>query len=152
MIRLNTERLIIYTASRDEMQKIIDSQADDILKAAYRQMLQGALDHPDRWEWYAIWIIERKDGLKVGELCFKGLNDDGSVEIGYGIFNEYQGNGYATEAVDAMVSWALRQPGVMRVEAEIEPDNKASKHVLQKCGFLPTGTIGEEGPRFVRVL
>ena len=43
MIRLNTERLIIYTASRDEMQKIIDSQADDILKAAYRQMLHGGM-------------------------------------------------------------------------------------------------------------
>ncbi|MBR5922947.1 MAG: GNAT family N-acetyltransferase, partial [Clostridia bacterium] len=152
MIRLNTERLIIYTASRDEMQEIIDSQADDILKAAYCEMLQGALDHPDRWEWYAIWIIERKDGSRVGDLCFKGLNDDGSVEIGYGIYNEYQGNGYATEAVDMLVSWALSQPAVTRVEAETEPDNKASQRVLQKCGFLPTGTIGEEGPRFVNTL
>ena len=152
MIRLNTERLIIYTASRDEMQEIINSQADDILKTAYCEMLQGALDHSDRWEWYAIWIIERKDGENVGDLCFKGLNDDGWVEIGYGIYNEYQGNGYATEAVDKMVSWALSQPDVRRVEAETEPDNKASQRVLKKCGFLPTGTIGEEGPRFVKAL
>ena len=152
MIKLNTERLIIYTASRDEMQKIIDEQADDILKMAYREMLQGSLDHPDQWAWYAIWRIERKDGSKVGDLCFKGLNDDGSVEIGYGISTEYQGRGYATEAVDAMVSWALRQPEVRRVDAETEPGNKASQRVLEKCGFIPTGTTGEEGPRFVKAL
>ena len=149
MIKLNTERLIIYTASRDEMQKIIDEEADEILKTAYREMLQGASDHPDQWEWYAIWIIERKDGSRVGDLCFKGLNDDGSVEIGYGILTEYQGRGYATEAVDAMVSWALRRPEVIRVEAETEPDNKASQRVLEKCGFFHDGTIGKEGPRFV---
>ena len=135
MTRLNTERLILYTASRDEMQEIIDGQADEILKTAYREMLQGALDHPDQWEWYTIWIIERKDGARVGDLCFKGRNDDGSVEIGYGISTAYQGRGYATEAVDAMVS-----------------DNRASQRVLEKCGFLPTGTPGEEGPRFVKAL
>ena len=150
MIKLNTERLILYTASRDEMQKIIDDEADDILKTAYREMLSGALDHPDQWEWYTIWIIERKDGSRVGDLCFKGRNDDGSVEIGYGISTEYRGCGYATEAVDAMVLWALRQPEVKRVEAETEPENKASQRVLEKCGFLPTGTTGEEGPRFVK--
>ena len=152
MIQLNTERLIIYTALREEMQEIIDEQNDDMLKKAYREMLQGALDHPDQWEWYAIWIIERKDGAKVGNLCFKGLNGDGSVEIGYGISAEYQGRGYATEAVDAAASWALRQPEVRRVEAETEPDNKASQRVLEKCGFIPAGTTGEEGPRFVKTL
>ena len=152
MIKLNTERLVVYTASRDEMQKIIDGQTDDILKTAYREMLQGASDHPAQWAWYAIWIIERKDGAKVGDLCFKGLNGDGSAEIGYGVSPEHRGRGYATEAVGAAVSWALRQPGVRRVEAETEPDNKASQRVLEKCGFLPPGTSGEEGPRFVKTL
>ena len=27
--------------------------------------------------------------------------------------------------------------------------NKASQRVLEKCGFVPDGTTGEEGPRFV---
>ena len=152
MIKLNTERLIIYTASADEMQKIIDSQTDDILKAAYREMLQGSLDHPDQREWYAVWTIKLKNGSKVGDLCFKGLTNDGSAEIGYGILTEYQGRGYATEAVEAAVSWALRRPNVTRVEAETEPGNKASQRVLEKCGFVPTGTVGEEGPRFVKTL
>ncbi|MBQ9545293.1 MAG: GNAT family N-acetyltransferase [Clostridia bacterium] len=152
MIKLDTERLKIYTASRDEMQEIIDSQTDGVLKTAYRQMLQGASEHPDQWEWYAIWIIENKEGSKVGDLCFKGLNEDGSAEIGYGISTEFRGRGYAAEAVGAAVSWALDQPGVRRVEAETGPDNTASQRVLEKCGFVPAGTTGEEGPRFIKAL
>ena len=50
----------------------------------------------------------------------------------------------------AAVRWALAQLAVTRVEAETEPDNRASQRVLEKCGFLPSGTIGEEGPRFYR--
>ena len=146
---IETKRLRIYTASQEEMVQHIEKQTDDILKTAYQEMLQGCLDHPDQWVWYAIWMIELKDGTHVGDLCFKGLNPDGSVEIGYGILDEYQGQGFATEAVDAAVAWAAQQPGVTRIEAETEPDNIPSQKVLAKCGFIPIGEIGEEGPRFV---
>ena len=46
-------------------------------------------------------------------------------------------------------AWALTQPCVSRVEAETAPDNRASQRLLAACGFVPTGTEGEEGPRFV---
>ena len=147
---IETARLVIHTATREEMLKIIDSQTDDVLQKAYKEMLQGCLDHPEQWVWYAIWIIECKDGSHVGDLSFKGFNDDGSVEIGYGIDEAHQGQGYATEAVNAAVMWALQQPGITCVEAETEPNNKASQRVLEKCGFVPLGIDGEEGPRFVR--
>ncbi len=48
-----------------------------------------------------------------------------------------------------MCRWALAQPGVTAVEAETAPDNAASIRVLAKLGFQPTGTLGEEGPRFL---
>ena len=147
---LKTERLNIRTTSEKEMLKIIQEETDEELRTAYCEMLQGALEHPDQWEWYAIWTIELADGTQIGDLCFKGCGSDGSAEIGYGIYEQYQGRGYATEAVGATVSWALRQPGVIRVEAETEPGNLASQRVLEKCGFLPTGTTGEEGPRFAK--
>ena len=102
-----------------------------------------------RWVWYAIWMIELKNGTHIGELCFKGLGADGMVEIGYGVSEEYEGKGYATEAVSAVVRWAIDQPGVARIEAETEAENIASQRVLEKCGFIATGSIGEEGPRFV---
>ena len=147
---IETTRLLVHTASYEEMLRIIDDETNDVLRKAYEEMLQGCLDHPEQWVWYAIWIIECKDGSHVGDLSFKGVSADGSVEIGYGIGETQRGHGYATEAVDAAVMWALQQPGITRVEAETDPDNRASQRVLEKCGFAPLGINGEEGPRFAR--
>ena len=147
---IETNRLRIYPAAREQMEAFIAAETDAELKIAYTEMLDGCLRHPDQWEWYAMWMIELRDGTHIGDLCFKGLGANGTVEIGYGVLEEYQGQGYAAEAVDAVVVWALNQPNVTRVEAETAPDNRASQRVLEKCGFLPSGTIGEEGPRFFK--
>ena len=149
---IETKRLKIYPAAREQMEASIAAEADAGLKKAYAEMLEGCLRHSDQWQWYAMWMIELRDGTHIGDLCFKGLGANGVVEIGYGILEEYQGQGYAAEAVGAAVNWALQQPGVTRVEAETEPDNRTSQRVLEKCGFLPSGTFGKEGPRFFRVL
>ena len=140
---IKTERLRIYTASKEAMEKLIKSQTDGEMRKAYSEMLDGCLKHPEQWEWYAAWIIELNDGTFIGDLCFKGITPSGAVEIGYGISDEFQGLGYGTEAVDAAVAWALEQPAVTCVEAEIEPCNTASQRVLEKCGFVPNGVMGE---------
>ena len=69
----------------------------------------------------------------------------------YGIAEEHQGRGYATEAVTAAVSWALQQNAVSCVTAEVDKDNIASIRVLEKSGFELTGRIGEEGPIYRKV-
>ena len=147
---IETNRLKIYAASKEQMEAFIAAQSIEILKAAYTEMLDGCLAHPEQWEWYAIWMIELKDGTHIGELCFKGISEEGSAEIGYGIAEDHQLCGYATEAVSALVDWALKRPGATCVTAETEESNIASQKVLSKAGFMPTGEIGEEGPLYVR--
>jgi len=78
-----------------------------------------------------------------------GLNDKGTVEIGYGINPGYEGKGLMTEAVTAVVNWAAEQPGVLSIEAETEPNNIASQRVLEKAGFIRSGISGAEGPRYI---
>ena len=145
---IETNRLKIYAATKEMMKTFIEAQTIDMLKEAYTEMLNSCLEHPEEWDWYAIWMIELKDGTHIGELCFKGLSADGTAEIGYGISEEYQNNGYATEAVRAVLEWAFSHPEVTAVEAETDDDNIASKRVLEKCGFALNGVIGEEGPRW----
>ena len=145
---IETKNLKIYAASQDEMEKFIESQTNDILKTAYTEMLNGCIENPEQWEWYAIWMIELKDGTHIGEMCFKGLDSDGVVEIGYGIMEQYQEHGYATEAVKAISNWAFQEPKIFSIEAEIDSKNIASKKVLEKCGFVFTGKNGKEGPRY----
>lgn len=147
-ITLETKRLIIYPADRERMESFIAAETDPELRKAYQEMLEGSLNHPGQWAWYAMWMIELRNGSHIGDLCFKGLDETGTAEIGYGILEEYRGQGYAAEAVQAALSWAFQTPDVMVIEAETTIDNAASQRVLEKCGFIPNGKLGEEGPRF----
>lgn len=147
---IKSKRLTMYPATKEEMESMIAVERDEELKTAYREMLDGCITHPDEWNFYAVWIIQNQVGTAVGDFCFKGIRANGATEIGYGIYDPYQGQGYATEAVDAAVKWAFAQQGITAVEAEADVNNFASVRVLEKCGFVPTGTLGEEGPRFER--
>ena len=76
----------------------------------------------------------------VGDLCFVGEpNEAGEVEIGYGTYPEFQGQGYMTEMVSGMVAWAKAQPGVKAIIASTDATNVASYRVLQKNNFIQTG-------------
>ncbi len=146
---VESDLIRIYPASRAQMEALIAAEKDGELKKAYREMLDGCLAHPERWEWFAAWFIEKADGTRVGDLCFKGLEPGKNPEIGYGILEEYQGQGCATEAVKLAARWAFERPEVTALEAETAPENAASQRVLEKCGFKATGVLGEEGPRFI---
>ena len=146
---IESKRVKIYPASKKQMENQIAAENNPELKKAYKEMLQGCIDHPDLWDWYAMWIIENENGKNIGNLCYKGLESDKNPEIGYGIFDEFQGRGYATEAASLAIKWAFNHPEVKAVEAETDFTNTASQKVLEKCGFKTTGTIGEEGPRYI---
>lgn len=143
--------MYLFPISNEELQIKIGEEPNEEMKKAYSEMLAGCAKFPEQHNWYTVWLMQLNDGSKkiVGDLCFKGLHADGSVEIGYGIKPEFEGRGLTTEAVTAMAQWAITQPNVLRVEAETEPDNIASQRVLQKSGFVPNGILGKEGPRFV---
>lgn len=146
---VKTKRLVICPMSDDEIKNLSDTAENDDLRAAYQEMLTGCKEHPENRVWYAPWSIRLKsDGTYVGDLGFKGPAKGHAVEIGYGILQRYEKNGYTTEAVKAMAKWAFRNQDILFLEAETEPGNHASQRVLEKCGFIPDGE-GAEGPRFV---
>ena len=150
-MRVETERMYLYPLSDEEMRLVIENESDSEMKQAYTEMLEGSLSNSDKRIWYAIWNMELKDesGIIVGDFCFKGLSDDGVIEIGYGLKEEYRHHGYMTEAVIAITEWALSQESVKQVEAETDAENIASQKVLFRSGFVSNGKMGEEGPRFV---
>ena len=150
-MRVETERMYLYPLSDEEMRLVIEKESDPEMKRAYTEMLEGSLLNPDRRIWYAIWNMELKDepGIIAGDFCFKGIGDDGVIEIGYGLKEEYRHHGYMTEAVKAITEWALSQESVKQVEAETDERNAASQNVLFRSGFVRNGKMGEEGPRYV---
>ena len=62
------------------------------------------------------------------------------AEISYVMNNSYSGNGYMTEANNAVVEY-LFQKGYHRIQAKVEVSNHASCRILEKSGFLYEGTF-----------
>ncbi len=92
---------------------------------------------PDNYIWHSFFFLVRKnDRIVVGSADFKDIaNENGEVEIGYGLGKEYEHNGYTTEAVKAMCEWVLKQNGVSSVIAETDLEGLASQRILERCGF-----------------
>lgn len=147
---IKTKRMTLRPMSDGEIEALMEHIDSDELRGAYSEMLDGCKQDPENRIWYAPWKMVLTDSQEfVGDLCFKGPSKKHSVEIGYGVQPEYEGYGYTTEALQAMTQWAFEQKDVVFIEAETAPDNRASQRVLEKCGFVPDGTTGEEGPRFM---
>jgi len=76
----------------------------------------------------------------VGSVVFHGApDDDGSVEVAYGVEPSSQGMGYGAEATCAMVEWALAQPGVRAVTASTFAWHTASVKILRRAGLVHSG-------------
>lgn len=121
-MQLITERLFLIPLQPDGMRALLARTTDPELIQPYTDMLNLSLAHPEQWVWHTAWGLYQNDsGDWVGDLCFKGLPENGQPEIGYGLLPEYEHQGYATEAVRAACRWAFEQPGVTAVEAETPP-------------------------------
>jgi RimJ/RimL family protein N-acetyltransferase len=83
----------------------------------------------------AITLPER-DALLIGS-CGVRVNDRPRREgnIGYELNPEYWGHGYATEAAWAMLRFGFEELALHRLWAELNADNTASAHVLEKVGM-----------------
>jgi RimJ/RimL family protein N-acetyltransferase len=91
---------------------------------------------------YGYWaIVSRDDGRYLGQLGFSDFKRDmtpaieGLPEIGWIFAPAAQGQGYATEAARAALTWADEVLKAPEIVAIIDADNAASIRVAEKCGF-----------------
>lgn len=61
------------------------------------------------------------------------------IEIGYRFHKKHWGKGYATEITKALVEWGFKNLEISTIVSFAEPENLASKRVLEKCGFKLIG-------------
>lgn len=150
LVPATVEMLRAEIADRVEFAKLIDAvvPADWPPESAAHALPwfleQLEIDPIGRAGWLA-WYGIVENGVLVGGAGFKGPPVDGMVETGYSVLPAYQGLGYATEMVGALVDWAMAQPGVDRVIADTHADNTPSLQLLRKLGFQSIGAGAEVG-------
>lgn len=90
-------------------------------------------EQPFKTKWLA---IDKTNQLIVADFIIKsGPDEDGEIEIGYGIYPEFEGQGIMTKVLACFLQWAKQQKKVKRVVAETEKNNIGSIRVLEKNGF-----------------
>jgi RimJ/RimL family protein N-acetyltransferase len=145
MTDLRTPRLQLHPIDVGEGRRIVarspepgDSWADDFpfegdvgaVGVFLRASAEGGEQRP-----FGYYRISRlADGRAIGGIGFKGRPKDGLIEIGYGLAPSARGNGFAAEAVSAILTLAATQ-GITRVLAVTTPDNVASQRTLLRAGF-----------------
>ncbi|MES2111096.1 MAG: GNAT family N-acetyltransferase [Bacteroidota bacterium] len=128
------EKALGLTLSNWKVGEFYQKEIDDAMMNFW---LPKTLANPDKFIWYTDWEIVLKTGnLSIGGMGFAGEpNDKGEAEIGYMIEERHQGKGFATEALELMSGWALRQDRVKFVTVHTYESNLPSVRILEKCGF-----------------
>ena len=142
LIPLKEKELDLWLNNLEELEKNINiSYKAEPMEGFFKEIVKGQLEitkkDPDNYIWHSFWlIIEKRSRIVIGAADFKDVPDDnGEVEIGYGLGKEFEHKGYMTEAVKAMCEFGKKQEGVKHIIAETELDNIPSHNILKRCGF-----------------
>jgi [ribosomal protein S5]-alanine N-acetyltransferase len=140
---MQTKNLTLVPVRREEILAVVEamSPADRAHVSAdwLAWVRSSALEDP--WL-HGFSLVERSTGAPVGSCGFKGPPDaDGVAEISYGVDPDHRGKGYATEAAEALVTYAFGDPRVRVVRAHTSPEANASTRVLTKCGLRYLGEV-----------
>jgi ribosomal-protein-alanine N-acetyltransferase len=159
---IETKRLILKPLTYQQMLKYIknDHSLEDeltlnsssmelspLLKEALEQSILPSLqDKNKNYLFSTLWtIIDKVENRSVADVCFQGEpNEQGEIEIGYGTYQQHQGKGYMTEAVQGMISWAAKQDKVKAVIASTDKTNVGSYIILEKNGFRKVSESKEQ--------
>lgn len=94
----------------------------------------------------ALMVDLRAGGACVGQV---GINHGPlfpEKELGWTVYEGFEGLGYATEAAAALRDWARRERGYDALVSYIDPRNRASIRVAERLGAVPDPTAPRQDP------
>jgi len=90
---------------------------------------------------FKVFIIQKKDGTKIGTVVHFNNQPSNLLEIGYAVVPSERGKGYGTEAIQLMVDYLFLSQDIIRIQASTDVRNMASQKVLEKNGFKKEGVL-----------
>jgi RimJ/RimL family protein N-acetyltransferase len=149
--RIETPRLILRRPHVSDAVTVFERYANDVEVSRYlawrlhdsadmtRQFLEFSDTEWERWPAGPYLIESRADGRLLGGtgLAFETRY---RASTGYVLARDSWGQGYATEAVEAMVA-VSQGIGLVRLYALCHVDHLKSAHVLEKAGFMREGIL-----------
>ena len=162
MTAIDTARLILRPISREVAVAILEGRELEgvVLAAGYPSPfsleVMEAVARPssdDSGLGPSFFIVRKADGAILGEIGYVRDDAAGTAQVGYTLVEPSWGQGYATEALRALVADLFAQQGVRRVLAETLVGHTASRRVMEKAGMRLYGQrTGEEAGETVELV
>ena len=163
MHQLNTTRLIGRPAGLDDFSDIRRLLSDPSVMATLsadgatftedqtRSFLERAADH---WKshGFGLWIFHEHAGddfVGYGGIKHAIVEDHDEIELAYAITSDHWRKGFATEIAMAALQHGFDSIHLERIVAFTLPHNKASRAVMEHCGFTYTRDITHANLRHV---
>jgi ribosomal-protein-alanine N-acetyltransferase len=127
----------LYAGNWEEIQTTEPWRPPDFCtESGQRRRISDALSRPDM-----LHFVILQGTAAVGTIGFEHLVRDAekTADLGYWVDRAQRGRGIASHAVVLAVEYAFSGLGLDRVRANVEPDNIASRRVLERTGFQLAG-------------
>ena len=152
---LHTTRLLLRPLREEDAEALFNMHSDATvmrywssapwtdLAQARQRIAADAAGHA-AGEHLALGIVRRDDGRLIGRCTLFDLWPScRRAQVGYILDAPAWGQGFAAEAVGALLRHGFDALDLNRVEADIDPRNTASARLLQRLGFAREGLLRE---------
>jgi [ribosomal protein S5]-alanine N-acetyltransferase len=152
-VAIQTARLIVRPVAAEDLPELLAVNGDDEVTRflpypSWRSLADGQAWFERmsmlgaRGESAQYVIVERRSRLAIGTcLLFRHEESSARAEVGYVLGRKYWRGGYMTEALAGLVDSAFGALALRRLEAEVDPQNLASRRLLEKSGFTAEGLL-----------
>lgn len=143
IIALDDEQFSLLIEGGDRLEKslgvaITNEPLDANIVEALKWLYEQGLADKENFKWYTNWqIILKSADMIIGSANFLGKPDeDGQVELTFGLHKFGRLRGYEDEALTAICEWALTQDGVSSLIIEAEKSDVPALMIFERNKFV----------------
>ena len=148
----NLGSYVLRRIRSDDAQVVFAGLSNPQVIAHYGVSYESLEATAEQMRWYdwllaegvGIWwgIARQEDDHLIGACGFNDRqHEHHRIDLGYWLLPEYWGRGIMQAALSHILRYAFGHMGIHRVHADVEPENVASLHLLEKLGFAHEGTL-----------
>jgi RimJ/RimL family protein N-acetyltransferase len=137
------ENFYLLNSDEDVMRYIRPTQNKEKTLEFFIENIEYYEAFPEYGRWA---MIEKSNKKFIGSFMLRPSTViEGEIELGYSIFKDFWGNGFATESVSGGLDYAFNKLKLKTVIAITQLGNIASQKVLLKSRFIQQNNIDDNG-------
>ncbi|WP_185204555.1 GNAT family N-acetyltransferase [Chryseobacterium sp. C3] len=150
-MNLETERLLIRDITLDDKQTVFNYRSDAEANK-FQSWIPETLEDVEQFiernnkefnqpeSWYQVLITEKDTKAVIGDIGIHFFGAENlQTELGITLNKDFQGRGYASEALKGIINFLFSDLKKHRIMASVDPENIDSLKLMERIGFRKEG-------------